>query len=348
VLAQNTVVSQDTHNQLKISEIMDIKILQEFQDTFSQGFGLASVTVDLDGVPVTKPSRYTRFCKDFTHSTVCGDKRCAESHSKGGSEASRLGKHVIYECHAGLIDFAAPILIDGQQIGSILGGQVLTDNPDEEKCRKIAREIGVDEEAYIKAAQEVPKLSKGIIEIAANFLHIIVNQMANTAYQQKHLKALVSSLNNDVQHIAASMQELAASASSVIDNQNSLNTEIKNVNTMTGNINEVMNFIKTISDETHMLGLNAAIEAARAGETGAGFGVVAQQIRKLSADSKDTVGKIKEFTDLIQSSVNKTVDMSNKTTATVEQQSVALQAVTANVQGISTFSEQLNDLANKM
>ena len=41
---------------------------------------------------------------------------------KGGEEAARLGRPVVYECHAGLIDFAAPILLEGRQIGTILGG----------------------------------------------------------------------------------------------------------------------------------------------------------------------------------------------------------------------------------
>jgi len=50
---------------------------------------IASVTVDKNGNPVTKPSSYTKFCMDFTHSTKKGDDRCAESHKKGGEEAAK-------------------------------------------------------------------------------------------------------------------------------------------------------------------------------------------------------------------------------------------------------------------
>lgn len=333
---------------LKLSAIMDINVLQEFQDDFANGFGLASVTVDLDGNPVTKPSQYTRFCKAYTHSTERGDKRCAESHRKGGEEAARTGKPVIYKCHAGLIDFAAPIIIEGHQVGTILGGQVLTAVPEEAAYRRIAKEIGVDEDEYVAALKEVPQLPRKIIEIAAKFLSVIVTHMVKAAYQQRKLKTLIHKLNGDLQQISASMEELAASASNVINNQTDLNGEIKNVDRMTGEINEVMDFIKTISDQTQMLGLNAAIEAARAGTAGAGFGVVAEEIRKLSASSKQTVGKIKEFTNLIKASVNKTVTMGKETTATIEQQAAAIEGVTASVQEISTFTEQLDDLANKM
>ena len=63
---------------IKLVDVIDLKFLQEFQDDFAKGMGLASVTVDVDGNPVTNPSYYTRFCDQYTHSTECGDKRCAE------------------------------------------------------------------------------------------------------------------------------------------------------------------------------------------------------------------------------------------------------------------------------
>ena len=339
--------SQETLGNIKLTDVIDLDFLQRFQDDFAKGVGLASVTVDVDGNPVTKPSSYTRFCIDYTQSTECGNKRCAESHRKGGEEAARLGRPVVYECHAGLIDFAAPILLDGKQIGTILGGQVLTELPDEEKYRKIAREIGVDEAGYVEAVKEIRKLSKESIEAAANVLFIVANNMSKTAYQHRKLKAIATVLNDGISQISATMEELAASACTVSENQSKLNDEIKNVNTVAGEINQVTTFIKDIADETRLLGLNAAIEAARAGEAGLGFGVVAQEIRKLSADSKQTVGKIQEFTTTISNSVEKTVTMGNETTATVEQQAAAIQEITASVEEINSLSEQLTSLANE-
>ncbi|ODA42288.1 PocR ligand-binding domain-containing protein [Desulfosporosinus sp. BG] len=331
---------------VKLKDVIDIDFLQRFQDDFAKGVGLASVTVDPDGTPITNPSSYTRFCMDYTHSTECGDKRCAESHRKGGEEAARTGKPVIYECHAGLIDFAAPIMLEGRQIGTILGGQVLTDVPNDKKYRKIANEIGVDEEGYVEAVQEVRKLSRESIEAAANVLFIVANNMSSTAYQQLKLKSVTTILDDGLGQISATMEQLAASASDISNNQANLNHEIKNVNAITGKIDEVMDFIKEIADETRLLGLNAAIEAARAGEAGLGFGVVAQEIRKLSADSKETVGKIKDLTTIIKDSVHKTVTMGNETTSTIEQQTAAIEQVTVSVMEIASLTEQLNDLTN--
>ena len=333
-------------SKVTLQDVINIDFLQRFQDDFATGVGLASVTVDPDGTPITNPSSYTRFCMDYTHSTECGDKRCAESHRKGGEEAARTGKPVIYECHAGLIDFAAPIMLEGRLIGTILGGQVLIDAPNDAKYRKIANEIGVDEEGYVEAVQEIRKLSRESIEAAANVLFIVANNMSNTAYQQLKLKSVTTTLSDGLAQISATMEELAASAVVVSENQENLNTEIKNVNIVTGKIDAVMDFIKDIADETRLLGLNAAIEAARAGEAGLGFGVVAQEIRKLSADSKETVGKIKDLTTIIKESVDKTVFMGNETTDTIGQQAAAIEQVTASVMEIASLTEQLNKLAN--
>lgn len=342
---KTTEVSLDN---IKLTDVIDLHFLQKFQDDFAKGVGLASVTVDPEGKPVTNPSSYTRFCENYTHSTECGDKRCAESHRKGGEEAARTGKPVVYECHAGLIDFAAPILIDGKLIGTILGGQVLISNPEEEKYRRIAKEIGVDPDGYVDASKEVRILTKESIEAAANVLFTVANNMSKSAYQQRKLRAVVEVLDDSLHQISATMEQLAASAGTVSENQSRLNGEISNVNTVTGEINDVMDLIKEIADETRLLGLNAAIEAARAGEAGLGFGVVAQEIRKLSADSKATVGKIKEFTNVIRNSVDRTVAMGQETSLNVDQQAAAIQEITASLEELTSMTEQLTALAREL
>lgn len=344
---ENFAVKDLDFSEIKLTDVIPLDFLQKFQDDFATGMGLASVTVDLDGNPVTKPSNYTRHCLDFTNSTEIGSKRCAASHSSAGETAARTKKSHIHECHAGLIDFAVPILLNETQIGTILGGQISMQTPDLDKSRKLASEIGVDAEAYLEAIQEVKMLSRERIEAAANVLWIVGNNLTQAWYDQHKLSGMAGVLNDNITNISATMEQLAASASEVNEAQSTLNEEILKVNALTQRINEVTGFINEIAEETKLLGLNASIEAARAGDVGRGFGVVAQEIRKLSSESKETVSKIKEFTNNITKSVATTVKMGEMTTYTTQQQAAGIEEISASLVEISDLAQTLSKLATE-
>lgn len=327
---------------LEISDVIDIKLLQTFQDNFAIGMNIASVTVDKNGAPITKPSSYTRFCMNFTQSTKCGEDRCATSHKKGGEEAARIGRPYIYNCHAGLIDFAAPILVGGRLIGTILGGQILTEEPQEIKIRKTANEIGVNEDAYVQAAKGVYMTKEDNVKAAAEVLFIIANALSKSGYEQLKLSSMSQILSDNFSQISATMEELSAASVTVSNNQHNLNNEIGNIKKISAEINIILDSIKNIADQTRMLGLNAAIEAARAGEVGRGFGVVASEIRTLSNNSKETAIKVMQLTNIIQDSVSKTIETSDETLQTTEQQTAAIEEVASSLQEVSILAEDLN------
>ena len=78
-------------------------------------------------------------------------------------------------------------------------------------------------------------------------------------------------------------------------------------------INVLTKSILQIAEKTNLLSLNAAIEAARAGAAGKGFGVVADEIRRLAENSKNTVTKIHDVTVEVISSVENLASCSEKT-----------------------------------
>ena len=233
---------------ISIKDVLDIDTLQKFQDNFAESMEIASVTVDINGTPVTKESSYTSFCKDFTHSTTTGDNRCAASHKKAGEEAARTGRPCVFTCHAGLVDFAAPIIVEGKIIGTILGGQILNSKPDEERYRETAREIGVDGDGYVNAVNKIKITSEKSVKAAAEVLFIVANALSQIGFQQLKLNSMSGDLTESFSQISATMEELSSSSITVTENQHTLNNEIVNVKNVSEEINKVLDSIKSIAD----------------------------------------------------------------------------------------------------
>ncbi|MCM1191491.1 MAG: PocR ligand-binding domain-containing protein [Butyrivibrio sp.] len=169
---------------LHLTDLISVETLQRVQDAFSAMTGMAALTTDADGVPVTKGSNFTDFCMKYARQSKDGHIRCEQCDKFGAEDSWKEGGPTTYYCHAGLIDYAAPILADGQMVGSFIGGQVLTEPPKKEQIFKIAWDLGVRPQDLWEAAQKVRILEKKEIDKAAEFLFIVANVLSDMAYGQ--------------------------------------------------------------------------------------------------------------------------------------------------------------------
>ncbi|MDD3364191.1 MAG: sigma 54-interacting transcriptional regulator [Syntrophomonas sp.] len=166
-----------------IKDLVDPSFLQDFQDNFALCVGVSSLTEDVKGNALTQSSYFTECCTNIIRTSEIGLQRCRLCDMRGGEEAARTGKPAVYKCHAGLTDFAAPIMLEGIQIGAIFGGQILTEPPNEQRFRKIAREIGVDSDKFMAAIKKVPIVPEESIQAAARVLFSVANTFSKMAYQ---------------------------------------------------------------------------------------------------------------------------------------------------------------------
>ncbi|MDH7479903.1 MAG: methyl-accepting chemotaxis protein, partial [Syntrophomonadaceae bacterium] len=162
------------------------------------------------------------------------------------------------------------------------------------------------------------------------------------------LQAAAAKLSANIQEISAVMEEVSASAGEVSGNQAQLSDKVREVARISEEIHEILDFIKNVADQTKMLGLNAAIEAARAGEHGRGFGVVAEEIRKLSDQSKETADRIRKLTMEIDTKVREVAEISESTLKQSQEQAAATEEVTASVMEMATLAEKLTETSQSL
>ena len=164
----------------KLKEIIDMDSLQDIQDKFAKIVGLSTVTVDEEGTPIVNSSFFTSWCS-LIRSSDEGYKRCKHCDSTGGTMAMQAGKPIIYNCHTGLIDFAAPIIVNGNYLGSMLCGQVRSENFENTISIDITRlssELNLNESDLKNALSEIPEVDFDKITVSSDFLFLYSNFIA--------------------------------------------------------------------------------------------------------------------------------------------------------------------------
>ncbi|GIQ69497.1 chemotaxis protein [Xylanibacillus composti] len=174
-------------------------------------------------------------------------------------------------------------------------------------------------------------------------------QKIQVLYEER--KETLAKVNRAVQELASMMVELSGSSQSVADSaiqtaelQDKAHEKVNKLHTKIGEISQVGSILQEISDQTHLLGLNAAIEAAHAGEHGRGFGVVADEIRKLAANSKGSLEVIKATLQEISEELREVMKDSEVTSALAREQAASSEELSSFVNMIETVTNELEGI----
>jgi hypothetical protein len=107
---------------------------------------------------------------------------------------------------------------------------------------------------------------------------------------------------------------------------------------------DVIRFIRSVADQTNLLGLNVSTEAARAGNSGAGFMVVAREIRKLSESAKTSIIQLNVILASMSATISRMDPQIVHLHGNVEEQARSIAAIHDLTFRLQALSQQLEQI----
>ncbi|NDV26063.1 PocR ligand-binding domain-containing protein [Desulfovibrio sp. JC010] len=161
----------------RFEDYFDVEALQRIQDAFSEATNVASIITDLEGRPITRPSRFCRLCNDVIRKTEKGLKNCMRSDASFGTKSPL--EPIMRPClSGGLWDGGTSFYVGDRHIANWIIGQVRCPPINDDRIKRYAHEIGADEDEFMTALEEVPVMSREQFLSVCNALCLIANQIS--------------------------------------------------------------------------------------------------------------------------------------------------------------------------
>lgn len=166
--------------------------------------------------------------------------------------------------------------------------------------------------------------------------------------RKEKMSNLSSTLSTSLTEISNNLFDMVTGVQKISEANSDIQKFIEETNNNAQKTDEVLDFIGGIAKQTNLLGLNAAIESSKAGDLGKGFGIVANEIRKLSQSTKESTNQINSILKNMQNAINEIYLRFNDSNLLLESQSSGLEEITATIQELDSTATLLKEFASKL
>lgn len=180
----------------RLTDFVDLETLQSLQDGFARLTGISASIRNPDGEPITRPTEQPAFC-GLMQSCPSGAAACRESHAGAArsiQEKASGEELVLHECHAGLSQYVAPIVVSGKQLGTIIVGDRPRRPLDGGSLATLSQRHGIDLAALEEAANRMALWSDRGMSAATTFVQQLANTIAKLCYQSYQLRRRIDEL----------------------------------------------------------------------------------------------------------------------------------------------------------
>lgn len=174
-------------NKLDIIHLFGKEKLEIIQESLSKATGLAFVTVDFRGEPITETTFFSRFCREMRNNPAAIE-RCKSSDAFGSIQAAVTQETNVYFCPCGLLEVAIPIVVRGHYLGGFIGGQIRCNDAPESVSRLSSVMHSAKSEEVVARHQElmeeIPVYSYEKFLDIANLVFLVINQLSENEISQ--------------------------------------------------------------------------------------------------------------------------------------------------------------------